>query len=61
MKTAELKRLLKKHGCYKEHEGGSHEIWFSPKTGIFFQVGRHNSQEVKTGTVEKILKDAGIK
>ena len=61
MKTSELKKMLKEIGCYKIEEGGNHEKWYSPITGKKFSVGRHNSQEVKKGTAESILKQAGIK
>ena len=61
MKFSELKRLLKQHGCYKHSEGSGHENWYSPATGKIFQVGRHTTQDVKRGTLGKILKDAGIK
>ena len=61
MKFSELKKILKKHGCYKLSEGSNHEEWFSPITGKPFQVGRHNSQDVKKGTLHAILSQAGIK
>jgi len=61
MKWSELKKLLKKSGCYKESEGTRHENWYSPTTGRMFQVGRHDTQDVKSGILSKILKDAGLK
>jgi len=61
MKYSELKNLLKKNGCYKQSEGTRHENWFSPKTNKIFQVGRHNTADVKKGTLDRILKDAGLK
>ena len=61
MKYSELKKLLRKNGCYKRSEGAKHESWFSDKTNKIFQVGRHDTQDVKKGTLNKILKDAGIK
>jgi predicted RNA binding protein YcfA (HicA-like mRNA interferase family) len=61
MKHSELKKLLKEHGCYKKSEGTRHENWFSPITNKTFQVGRHNTQDVKKVMLGKILKDAGIK
>ena len=61
MKYSELKRLLRKHGCYKDSEGTNHEQWFSPITNAYFSVGRHDKQEVKTGTLQGIKKQAGIK
>lgn len=61
MTCAELKRLLKKHGCYFKSHGGRHDNWYSPLTKRSIQVPRHDSQELKTGTANGILKDAGIK
>ena len=61
MTYAELKRLLKKNGCRFDHQGKQHEIWYSPMTGQQFPVGRHNSQEVFSGTYKAIMRQAGIK
>jgi len=61
MKYSELKKLLRKNGCYKQSEGARHENWFSDETNKIFQVGRHDTQDVKKGTLNRILKDAGIK
>lgn len=61
MTYSELKKLLKKNGCYFLREGGNHDIWYSPITNRQFPVGRHESQEVKRGTFQTIKKQAGIK
>ena len=61
MRYSELKNLLKQHGCYKQSEGTRHESWHSPKTNKTFQVGRHDSEDVKKGILNRILKDAGVK
>ena len=61
MKYSELERILKKHGCRPVKEGARHTHWLSPITGNIFPVGRHKSEDVKNGTLEKILKQAGIK
>ena len=61
MKVSELKRLLKKHGCYKTDDFTNHENWYSPITGKEFLVLRHNSKEVASGTLHDILKKAGLK
>ena len=61
MKYSELKKLLRQNGCYKLSEGARHENWCSPKTGKIFQVGRHDTQDAKKGTLNRILKDAGLK
>lgn len=61
MKTSELVKLIKKGGCYIVRHGSNHDIWYSPKTGKKFEVDRHGSKEIATGTANKILKDAGLK
>lgn len=60
MTTAELIRLLKKHGCYLFRNGANHDIYKSPITGKQFSVGRHMKEEVRTGTLRNILRSAGI-
>lgn len=61
MKYSELKKELRKNGCRKVREGGNHEKWYSPISGEEFPVGRHNGQEVPFGTLQNILKAAGLK
>ena len=61
MTTAELIRLLKKNGCYLVRNGANHDIYQRPITGKLFSVGRHAKEEVRTGTLKGILKDAGIR
>ena len=60
MTVSELKRLLKKHGCYFVEHGGKHDKWYSPIINKYFRIPRHAS-EIKTGTVEAILKQSVIK
>ena len=60
MRYSELKKILRDNGCYLDKEGSKHEKWYSPKTGKYFRVGRHNSEDVKKGTLHSILTDAGI-
>jgi hypothetical protein len=57
-KYSEIKRKLKKAGCYLYREGKRHEIWFSSITGNYFPVSRHNSEEAVEKT-EKALNDFG--
>jgi predicted RNA binding protein YcfA (HicA-like mRNA interferase family) len=61
MTFSELKKILKKNGCYLSDEGSKHEMWYSPKTEKHFTVGRHNTEDVKKGTLNAILKQAGIR
>ena len=60
MRYSELEKKLKKAGCYLV-SNKAHPIWYSPITGKHFQTGHHKSEEVKKGTLDKILKLAGIK
>jgi predicted RNA binding protein YcfA (HicA-like mRNA interferase family) len=60
MKYSELKKLLKKSGCILKREGSNHEQWYSPKTGKYFMIGRHKTQEVPVGTLKSIKRDAGL-
>lgn len=62
MKYNELEKKIKKAGCYgtgKQMNG--HPIWHSPKTGRDFKMSNHGSEEVATGTLNAILKAAGLK
>ena len=61
MKYSELRKLLKDRGCIIDHEGANHEIWYSPITKKQFPVGRHKTEDVAKGTLNAILKQAGIK
>ncbi|MCM1489597.1 MAG: type II toxin-antitoxin system HicA family toxin [Muribaculum sp.] len=60
MKYSELVRKLKKAGCYIVRHGKRHDIWKSPLTGDTFEVPRHQTEEVKPGTLNDIKKGAGI-
>ena len=50
-----------KIGCYFVSHGKEHDVWYSPKTGKYFRVWRHGSKEVKGGTLNSMMKDAGLK
>lgn len=62
MKYNELIKKLRKAGCFdtgKQMSG--HPIWHSPITGKDFKMSNHGSEEVATGTLNAILKAAGLK
>lgn len=62
MKYSELERKLKKAGCYYTGESlFGHPKWYSPITKKNFAMSHHHSDEVKHGTLNKILEDAGLK
>ncbi len=60
MKTAELIKLLRKNGWVFHKHGGRHDLYCHPEHSNKIPIQRSKS-EVPTGTVQKILKDAGIK
>lgn len=62
MKYKELHKLLSKAGCRDTgRQRSGHPLWYSPLTGIYFTTSNHGSEEVKTGTLKSILRDAGLK
>lgn len=57
MKYSELKRKLKKQGCFLLREGSRHEIWINPENGNMTSIGRHDQEEVKEKTLHTIYKE----
>lgn len=60
MRTQELLKKLKKAKCRIIRNGANHDIWYSEITGKKFPVPRHKA-EIPTGTLNNILRDAGLK
>ena len=60
MTPREMIRLLKANGFRLEHSCGSHLFFRNPETGKTTTVPMH-SKDLKKGTEQKILKDAGLK
>ena len=46
--------------CYVLRNGSRHDIWYSENTNRQFAVPRHKT-EIPIGTLNNILKDAGVK
>ncbi|MGI6342660.1 MAG: type II toxin-antitoxin system HicA family toxin [Bacteroidales bacterium] len=61
MKYSEIKRKLRKAGCYIKRQGDRHEIWQSPITNKTFPVSRHNTEEANIKTKLSIEKNSGVK
>ena len=62
MKYSELERLLKRNNCYDTGEqANGHPLWYSPISRKVFRLSNHGNQEVPRGTLQQILKDAGLK
>lgn len=60
MKPRELVKLLIDNGFEEKSQNGSHKKLFNPKTNKTIIVPIH-SKELKRGTEQGILKEAGIK
>lgn len=56
MKTSELTRYIYKRGCRFKRHGAGHDIWINPQNGGWAAIPRHEAQEVKPGTLKKILR-----
>ena len=61
MTFAELVRLLDHNGFELRRQTGSKRFYGKPGLTGLIQVDFHGKKEVPTGTLNKILKDAGIK
>ncbi|WP_286898094.1 MULTISPECIES: type II toxin-antitoxin system HicA family toxin [Sphingobacterium] len=61
MKYSELKRILKDDGWYVARNGSKHDVYHHKEKEGVVVVGRHDSQEVASGTLNSILKQAGLK
>lgn len=60
VKPKEVKKKLKAAGWTFE-EGGNHEKAVSPDGKIKIPIGRHQTQDIPTGTLAEIEKQSGIK
>jgi hypothetical protein len=61
MKYSELERKLKPEGCRFLRNGKRHPLWYSPITGLTFELSYHLNQEVKPETLKSISKSSGVK
>ena len=58
MKTGDLIRHLRKHGCRLLIEGGRHTRWLNPVTGAKVPVARH--KEISNVMANIICRQLGI-
>jgi predicted RNA binding protein YcfA (HicA-like mRNA interferase family) len=62
MKVREVIKLIKKDGWIFERQTGSHKIFKHPtKTGIVVIPDHGGGEDIKIGTLNSILKQAGLK
>ncbi|HEX9723193.1 MAG: type II toxin-antitoxin system HicA family toxin [Vicinamibacteria bacterium] len=58
MKTGDLLRHLRRHGCYLKREGKAHSLWCNPATGAVESVPRH--QEIPNRLANKICRGLSV-
>ncbi|MCL2009597.1 MAG: type II toxin-antitoxin system HicA family toxin [Synergistaceae bacterium] len=61
MTVTEMIRRLKSEGILFKKHGKKHDTYYNPKTRGEAQISRHQTEELKKGTAERILKDLGLK
>ncbi|MNL85402.1 YcfA-like protein [compost metagenome] len=59
MTGSELVKLLKQNGWVLDRINGSHHVM--KKDGMTIPVPVHGKADLKTGTLHRILKEAGLK
>lgn len=60
MKPKEMEKLLLKNGFIFHRQRGSHKLYYNPQTKRTAVVPIH-SKDLKIGTEQQILKQAGLK
>jgi predicted RNA binding protein YcfA (HicA-like mRNA interferase family) len=53
-------RVLEVHGWQLQRVHGSHYIYAKPGHPILLTVPVHGNKDLKTGTLHRLLKDAGL-
>ncbi len=60
MTSKQMEKLLMQNGFVFQRQRGSHRMFYNSQTKRFASVPMH-CKDLKTGTEQKILKDAGLK
>ncbi|MGH8477297.1 MAG: type II toxin-antitoxin system HicA family toxin [Methylococcales bacterium] len=55
-----LCRLLHLHGWQLQRIRGSHHIYTNPTRAEILTIPAHGNQDLKIGTLNKLLKDSGL-
>ncbi|MEO8720225.1 MAG: type II toxin-antitoxin system HicA family toxin [Ginsengibacter sp.] len=61
MKAKEVIKLIQKDGWFFERQTGSHKIFKHPTKRGIVVVPEHGKEDIKAGTLNSILKQAGLK
>ncbi len=61
MSAKQVIKLLEQNGWYEARQSGSHKIFKHPDKAENIAVPYHGNKDLKKGTLNDILKTAGIK
>ncbi len=61
MKAREVIKLIQKDGWVFERQAGRHKIFKHPTKKGIVVIPDHGKEDIKTGTLHSILKQAGLK
>lgn len=61
MKAAEIVKLIEKQGWYEVRQRGSHRILKHDDYSDIITVPDHGKEDLRPGTLNSILKTAGLK
>jgi predicted RNA binding protein YcfA (HicA-like mRNA interferase family) len=61
MKAAEVIKLIEKAGWYQIRQRGSHRIFKRDGESNIITIPEHGKEDLKPGTLNSILKTAGLK
>jgi predicted RNA binding protein YcfA (HicA-like mRNA interferase family) len=59
MKWSELRRIAEANGWRLKRHGKKHDIYYHSDKNYYIEMERHDSQEVRNGMCNKILKQIG--
>ena len=60
MKWSELRRIAEKKGWYFYRNGNRHDIYRHPDKDYPIIIGRHDKEEIRSGTFNKLKKQIGF-
>ena len=60
MKWSEIRKIAENNGWYLLRHGANHDIYIHQEKEFSILIGRHKSEEIKTGTYNYLKKQIGF-
>lgn len=60
MRWSELRKIAERNGWRLLRAGANHDIYHHPEKSYRIIIGRHGSEEIKTGTFQALKKQIGF-